>query len=353
MQTVADDTLSILRDSARDFFAQSAARFTRDADGQRRLWNEMGAMGWLGVAIPESLGGSASGLPAAGVIALELGRAARVAGFAESVALGAVLARSAHPPADLIEDVAAGTLQLALPQALPELDGGRAGLLADAGPARIGVIQWTAAQGLVLRELGDAARGQIVPTTARASHVLLTNLADERIRVLAPADAGRALWEEALATHRCLAAAQLIGAAQAALAIAVDYARVRMQFGHAIGAYQAVQHALVDMLATSDAAELLSLRALSGLEHQADDRFSLAAAAAAFARDTAWAALMKCYDVLGGIGFIEEHPVNFITRAVLPLLTAMGSAADCDDAVAAHVRSGHWLTQPLGACKHE
>jgi alkylation response protein AidB-like acyl-CoA dehydrogenase len=347
--TNADEIVSMLRDAARAFCSESVGRFGADAGAA--LWNEIAGLGWLGVAIDEESGGSASGLIAAGVIACELGRAGHTRGYAETIAFGAALARAGlqthEPVAALLREIARGEIQLAffrpfLPDRAEAADDH--GLIPDAGARRLGVVTWFGTDGLVVHELDADARRQAVRTTSRALDLAFrAGDANAGLRLPVSGDAARAVWDDALMLYRCLAAAQLIGAAQAARGVCTDYALVRSQFGHLIGAYQAVQHTLVDMLAAGDAAEMLVLRALSALDQRAPDETSLAAAAIAFARETAWSGLMKTYDVLGGVGFIEEHPINRLTRAILPVVANIGSASDCEDAVAAHVRRGHWL----------
>lgn len=358
MHATDDDTLELLRDAARSFSQANAERTTATPAEAASFWQELVALGWLGVAIDEEHGGSGSGLVAAGIIALELGRTGHTRGYAETVAFGAMLQRAGMETdavATVLRDVAQGRMQLAFLRPFSEpasgyLDGQNAegdGWIPDAGAGRLAVLSWSEERGLLLHELDARARSRLVRTTARATDVAwraeLSPGNAAALTTLARGEAGRTAWDDATVLYRCLAGAQLVGATQAALATSKDYALVRSQFGHRIGSYQAVQHALVDMLAATDAAELLVFRALSALDARAPDQASLAAAAACFARETAWMGLMKTYDVLGGVGFIEEHPINRLTRALLPLLASVGSAAECEDAVAARVRPGHWL----------
>ncbi|MEI8400110.1 MAG: acyl-CoA dehydrogenase family protein [Alcaligenaceae bacterium] len=355
--TTTEDTISMVRDAAHAFCTERSRRIGADADTAARLWSEIAKLGWLGVSINEDLGGSASGLPAAGVIACELGRAGYTRGYAETVAIATALTRAGlqtqAPVAALIRAVATGSIQLTFLRALTEqtnnLDG-QHGLIPDAGAERLGVLRWSQVSGLTLCELDRSERNHTVRTTSRATDLIIRLEPTDRGQMpkvwgLAIGRDARLIWDDALMLYRCLAAAQLVGTSQAALAVCIDYAKVRTQFGHVIGTYQAVQHTLVDILAASDAAELLTFKALSAIDQQAPDQASIAAAATAFTREAAWNCLMKTYDVLGGVGFMEEHPINILTRAMLPVIAGLGSAHDCEDRVATHVRSGHWLSQ--------
>ncbi len=357
-----DDTYTLLRDSARDFCA-GLAQQPAGREHDTRLWKEMAQLGWMGVAIAEELGGSANGLVGAGVIASELGRVGQIRGYAETVAFAAALERAGQhtskPVAALLRAVAQGEIQLGFMRAFTDarvavgdaVSEASDGLMPDAGAPRVGLVMLSPSGELMLHELGTTARQTLLRTTSRAAdiHLQLDAIARDAGNtrsMLAAGEQARAVWADAQMLYRLLTAAQLIAATQAALGICTDYAKVRSQFGQLIGSFQAVQHALVDILASSDAGELLVLRALAALDHGAADQQSLAAAATAFARETAWTGLMKSYDIMGGVGFVEVHPINRLTRALLPAIASIGSTSECEDAVAEHVRPGHWLAQP-------
>jgi len=344
-----DETLGMLREAARDFCAAELTRPVTDEAGLQKLWTQMAQLGWLGVALPESLGGSGLGLAGAGMIALELGAAAQMRGFAETVAVSAVLAAQDSPLArSLLPEVAAGSLEFAFdPQPQPQGAAGSTGvLLAPAGASRIMLVDFSEAEGVRLLEVVDRQALRPALTTARSIDARVPGSALQVAGVLAQADSARALWSALNASYRCVVGALLVGATRSGLRIAIDYARVRSQFGQLIGTFQAVQHALVDVLGAVDAAEMLSLRALLQLDKQAADRFSMAAASTSFARETAWSGLMKVYDVMGGVGFIEDHPLSGMSRALVSLIARLGGAADCDSAVADFVRPGHWIESP-------
>jgi alkylation response protein AidB-like acyl-CoA dehydrogenase len=123
---------------------------------------------------------------------------------------------------------------------------------------------------------------------------------------------------------------------RALVEIAADYARIRVQFGHPIGSYQAVQHALTDMFSAADAAEMLALQCLANDGTRRE-------AALAFVRESAWRSVMSAYDVLGGVGFVEDHPISSYTRGITSLLGHVGTAAECDARAGRVVTSRHWL----------
>ncbi|HWD04956.1 MAG TPA: acyl-CoA dehydrogenase family protein [Amycolatopsis sp.] len=122
-----------------------------------------------------------------------------------------------------------------------------------------------------------------------------------------------------------LAVAEAAGVARWCLTTAVEYAKVREQFGQVIGAFQAVKHLCAEMLCRAEAAEALAWDAASaagGPQHAA-----AVASAAAVALDAAVANAKDCVQVLGGIGFTWEHPAHLYLRRALALRHWLGGSS--------------------------
>jgi len=106
-----------------------------------------------------------------------------------------------------------------------------------------------------------------------------------------------------------------VGVAQAAFEIARNYAREREQFGHPIGAFQAIQFMLADMAMKTEAARLLVYEAAYKLDNgQSPGMY--AAMAKCFATDTAMEVTTNAVQVLGGAGYVRDYPVERYMRDV-------------------------------------
>ncbi|MEO9018118.1 MAG: acyl-CoA dehydrogenase family protein, partial [Mycobacterium sp.] len=109
--------------------------------------------------------------------------------------------------------------------------------------------------------------------------------------------------------------------------IAVDYAKVREQFGKPIGSFQAVKHLCAEMLCRADQAAVAAsdaARAASDLDPD-DRQFAIAAAvAAATCIDAAKANIKDCIQVLGGIGITWEHDAHLYLRRAYGIGQALG-----------------------------
>ena len=99
--------------------------------------------------------------------------------------------------------------------------------------------------------------------------------------------------------------AEMAGGTQAALDYAVDYSKIRVQFGRPIGSFQAIQHYAADMLTLTDAARLSAYEAAwrvdEGLPYEMEASSAKAVCSGAFSRVTA-----KGHQIMGGIGIYKE-----------------------------------------------
>ncbi|GAA1025427.1 acyl-CoA dehydrogenase family protein [Amycolatopsis albidoflavus] len=112
--------------------------------------------------------------------------------------------------------------------------------------------------------------------------------------------------------YRTLAACEALGVARAALRLATEHAKNRIQFGRAIGGFQAVSHRLSDVYAEIETAAALVPRALPALDGESAGEPPLtallaAASAAAHATETA-------VQTLGAQGFLADHPIAALYR---------------------------------------
>ncbi|HRI98502.1 MAG TPA: acyl-CoA dehydrogenase family protein, partial [Nocardioides sp.] len=130
-----------------------------------------------------------------------------------------------------------------------------------------------------------------------------------------------------------LAAAEASGVARWCLETAVDYAKVREQFGQKIGAFQAVKHLCAEMLETAEAVTAAAWdvasaasSASTGPDADAAQWAYAADVAEAICFDGAVSVAKSCIQVLGGIGFTYEHDAHLYLRRALALRGLVGDA---------------------------
>ena len=119
----------------------------------------------------------------------------------------------------------------------------------------------------------------------------------------------------ALDSGRVFTASQAVGLAQGAIDEAINYSKQRVQFGRTISKIQGVQFMIADMVASTEAARLLTYQAARYLDTQKRDLIPRFCAMAKFvASDTAMKVTTDAVQVFGGYGYMKDYPVERMMR---------------------------------------
>ncbi|GFG70959.1 acyl-CoA dehydrogenase [Mycolicibacter senuensis] len=273
-----------------------------EPEAGRRVWNQLAELGVTALAVPEQYDGIGAH-PVDLMLTMEaLGRWCVPGPVVESIAVAPVLLAGAPDAAMRLAALAAGELiaTVALPPHAPRaVDAETVDLVLLAENGKAGVAQPGTRHASV-----DPSRGVCDVTATGDSW---------------DADTGRGYEVGALAT-----AAQLIGAGQAMLNTAVDYAKQRTQFGRVIGGYQAIKHKLADVhIALELARPLVYGAALSFADNSPDAARDVSAAKVA-ASDAALLAAHSALQTHGAIGFTSECDLSLWLLRVQALRPAWG-----------------------------
>jgi alkylation response protein AidB-like acyl-CoA dehydrogenase len=271
----------------------------------RKVWATLTDLGVTALAVPEKFDGL-DAHPVDLVVALDrLGRWGVPGPITESIAVAPILLAADDRCAELASGELIATV--ALPPQVPRAtDADTAGLtlLADfAGTVREATAGEQHESVDPSRRLFDVGAGESEPKAWNA-------------------DVARAYEFGALAT-----AAQLVGAGQALLDAAVDYAKQRAQFGRIIGSYQAIKHKLADVHIALELARPLVYGAALSLADSSPDTARDVSAAKASASDAALLAARSALQTHGAIGFTAEHDLSLWLLRVQALRPAWGDPA--------------------------
>jgi len=110
--------------------------------------------------------------------------------------------------------------------------------------------------------------------------------------------------------------AQAVGVAQGALEEALNYSKIRKQFGTAISSFQAIQHMLADMATNIEAARALVYYAAKVIDSGEKNVTRLSSMSKLFASDMAMKVTIDAVQILGGYGFMKEYPLEKMMRDV-------------------------------------
>ncbi|OKI99016.1 acyl-CoA dehydrogenase [Streptomyces sp. CB01249] len=343
-----------VRQLAKDFVAREvtphAAEWDRSENVDKSIVKKLGALGFLGLTVPEEYGGSGGDHLAYCLVTEELGRGDSSVRGIVSVSLGLV-AKTVAAWGDeeqkrawlprLTSGDAVGCFGLTEPGT-----GSDAGSLAtravrDGGDyvingSKMFITNGTWADVVLLFARTNDTPGHkgvsafLVPADApglsrRTIHGKLglrgqatAELVLEDVRVpasalLGPEGKGFSIAMSALAKGRMSVAAGCVGIAQAALDAAVGYAGEREQFGRPIAGYQLVQELISDISVDTEAARLLTWR-VADLVDRGQDFATAASRAKLFASEAAVRAANNALQVFGGYGYIDEYPVGKLLR---------------------------------------
>ncbi len=359
-----------LRDTARKFLAEKCppkavrAVIEGSAPYDRDLWKGLAEMGFLGVAIPESYGGTGAGHLELCVIAEEMGRALAPVPFSSTVYLAAEALLIAGSEAQkqkwlplIASGEAIGTLALfegrgnPSPQSIKlaasngALDGTKKPV-PDAAIADFAVVAArTGSSGrdtdisLFLVDMkadGVAAKalGNIDPSHGQAEIVFKNCKAEP----LGSAGEGWSIVAQVLDRAAVLLAFEQVGGADRALEMGRDYALDRIAFGRPIGSFQAIKHMLADMYVSATLARSNCYYGAWALSTNAGELPEAAAAA----RISATQAFQHCaknnIQVHGGMGFTWEFDCHLYYRRANATALSLGSLSYWEDALIDRMR---------------
>ena len=314
------------------------------------LWKEIAMLGWPGLLVPPELGGSGGSIGDALALVEELGRACFPSPFIASAivattaltAAGGRRARALLPALAVGERICAlavleepGRLDpdaVALPVAAPGRLTGRKLFVSDAHVATdVIVLGRTAAGPTALLLPMDRAGLTARPLDSMTGDKLFElELADVEIGpddLLGAPGGGWGLLTPALGIGALARSAEMVGAAQRVLELCVEHARVRVQGGRPIGGYQAIQHACADLFRDVESARWLMWEAAWKLESGRPDADAAVAAAKAYGAEAGLRVARRGHQIMGAIGYSEEHPLHLFHKRILAAGLDMGDAA--------------------------
>jgi alkylation response protein AidB-like acyl-CoA dehydrogenase len=314
------------------------------------LWGAMTEQGWTAVEEPVEAGGLGLGMVEVAVLCEELGRRAAPVPYAETVLCLGALARAEED-----EALSDSTRQVVGEWRARLSSGDGVGCVAwssrpDSLVARAEGETWeitgrpeptryasvadvavvATGDGLFAVPLGDGDRPSPEPAMDRTRPLSWLRLEGKPARRIGGVEAVRALVDRAATTS----AADLLGASARVLEMSVEYAKVRKQFGHPIGSFQAIKHRLADALVDVEGMRSSTYYAAWCLA-SADPESSVAASMAkAWCSDASRRVTATGLQVHGGIGFTWEYELHLhLKRAQLDAST-FGDAAWHRDRIA-------------------
>ncbi|MBV1880417.1 MAG: acyl-CoA dehydrogenase [Pseudomonadales bacterium] len=349
---------SLLRDSAKDFFATtlpvSNLRELRDQKDETgystSAWKEMIELGWCGITVPEQFGGLEFGYKGLGVIFEQAGRTLAASPLLATCALGVtalVEGGSAEQKQALLPLVAEGKTTLALavdesPVHAPyniaceavkdganyTLSGQKIFVLDGHVADELVVVARTSGatksrEGITLflvnaKSSGITFNRTVMVDSRNACRINFDKVTIADTQVLGAVDQGADLLDFVLDVGRICLSAEMLGSMQESFDRTIEYLKTREQFDVLIGSFQGLSHRAARMFCEVELAKSVVISALTALDDETDRASIAEHASLAKAKVSEVINLVsnETIQMHGGIGMTDEEEVGlFLKRA--------------------------------------
>ncbi|MEJ7602221.1 MAG: acyl-CoA dehydrogenase family protein [Kofleriaceae bacterium] len=307
------------------------------------VWRQIGQLGWLGLAFPESVGGYGGTMVEVALVLEQLGTTLVPEPIVSSLVAGIALLRAGDPAQQQwLVPMIEGRTTLALAwaeretrydatrpatRATRDADGyrltGRKQFVLD-GHAAAQLVVSAQCDGEVALFVVDATTPGVTVQPLRtidgrhAAHVELDTVVAKDRRLTGD---GAAALAYALDVGAAAACAEGAGIMRTVLAMTTEYLRTREQFGVRIGSFQVLQHRAVDMYVELELAYSMALAAAIRI----DDPATVSAAKVQLAESGRYVT-QQAIQLHGGIGITDEHDVGLYFKRMHALNATFGDA---------------------------
>jgi alkylation response protein AidB-like acyl-CoA dehydrogenase len=334
MQTLARDFL------ATEYTDKVLKAMVKDERGYTpELWKKMAATNLLGLSIPEKYGGVGDFLDLV-VVLEEMGRVCFLGPYFSTVVLGASLIIEAGSEeqkqkylAGIVEGRTIITLALnetsdnytadeiklkAIAQNDSYVLNGVKIFVPDAQMADYAICAAKTDKGITLfivdlKTSGITIKPYQTVAGDKQGEIIFKNVKVSSQNLLGEVNQGWQYIEKTLQKANVARCAEMVGMAEQALKLTLDYAKERVAFGHLIGAFQSIQHRCADMKMDIDGSRFVTCQAAWKI-NEGMDADKDTAMAKAFVSQACKRVMHSAHQVFGAIGFTEDHILHYYTK---------------------------------------
>ena len=337
MEFTFSDDQDALRETVRAFLGkESPSAYVRamledEVGTSDAVWNQLVELGWTGLLVPEDLGGLGMGLVDMAVVLEEMGQVPFPGPYLSSAVFATIAAR--HLGLDeQLRSLGAGATRGTI--AVDELGHGdpvdrirtrakRKGghwrlhglkpVVLDGSSADWALVPARTQEGIGTFLL-EAPKGETVPTwdhTRRVARLDLDGRAAERV---GPDGDHTALWRRIVDDANVALCCDLLGVMEQAHHLAVEYAKVRVQFDRPIATFQVIKHKAVDMLHAIELTRVGTHYAAWTSDTEDGRRAEAVAMAMGFASESANEVCAESIQIHGGVGFTWDCDAHLFYR---------------------------------------
>ena len=308
-----------------------------------------------GVHIPEAYGGQGFTFAELAIVVEEMGRALLCAPYFSSSVLAATAILNAGSEADKGEwlpAIASGKRLAALAVAEPNGRRDASGLETTVTRGRLNgtksfvvdghtadiLIVATAQSFYAVEATAPGVSRRLLTTIDATRKLARIDFDDVQARPIGDAGTAAAALARTLDLAAVALANEMVGGAQALLESAIAYANMRVQFGRAVGSFQAIKHRCADLLLDVELAKSAAYQAAEAAAANDADLPALASLAKAAASDAYMRAARDCIQIHGGIGFTWDNDTHLWYKRAKSSEAFLGDAAHHREKLMRHWR---------------
>ena len=366
MKLVLSEEEQFLKDTAKNFADErspiSHFRSLRDSNDpklwDKDIWSEMVKLGWPGILIPEEFGGSNFGVTGIGVILQECAKTLTPSPLFATGVLGAYAITqfgNDDQKSNYLPKIVSGEITTAL--AIDETshhEPSKTEMTAKKNDSnfilngkKIFVIDGASADILIVLARTSGVKGDstglslfILNSDTSGIETKKLDMADSRnyanisfneviideSSLLGDLETAGETVESILDIGRIAMSAEMLGNAESAFEITLDYLKQRKQFGALIGSFQALQHRAAEMFCEIELTKSSVMAAMRAADENSNELQRLSSLSKTMAGETLHLVSNEAIQMHGGIGVTDEYDIGFFLKRARVAEQIFGSA---------------------------
>ena len=366
MKLVLSEEEQFLKDTAKNFAEErspiSHFRSLRDSNDpnlwDKNIWLEMVKLGWPGILIPEEFGGSNFGVTGIGVILQECAKTLTPSPLFATGVLGAYAISefgNDDQKSNYLPKIVNGEITTAL--AVDEIshhDPSATELIAKKNNSgftlsgkKIFVIDGASADLLIVLARTSGSKGDStglslffidsdqsgiktkkldMADSRNYANIYFNDVSVDKSSLLGDLETAGETIESILDIGRIAMSAEMLGNAESAFEITLDYLKQRKQFGALIGSFQALQHRAAEMFCEIELTKSSVLAAMRAADENSNELQRLSSLSKTVAGETLHLVSNEAIQMHGGIGVTDEYDIGFFLKRARVTEQIFGSA---------------------------
>ena len=366
MKLVLSEEEQFLKDTAKNFAEErspiSHFRSLRDSNDpnlwDKNIWLEMVKLGWPGILIPEEFGGSNFGVTGIVVILQECAKTLTPSPLFATGVLGAYAISefgNDDQKNNYLPKIVNGEITTAL--AVDEIshhDPSATELIAKKNNSgftlsgkKIFVIDGASADLLIVLARTSGSKGDStglslffidsdqsgieakkldMADSRNYANIYFNDVSVDESSLLGNLETAGETVESILDIGRIAISAEMLGNAESAFEITLDYLKQRKQFGALIGSFQALQHRAAEMFCEIELTKSSVLAAMRAADENSNELQRLSSLSKTVAGETLYLVSNEAIQMHGGIGVTDEYDIGFFLKRARVAEQIFGSA---------------------------